>query len=129
MCAESQPRHIDVTLLIDLQEGEATTIKTGALKIGELIRGGNNGVRIRSTAKREIQQRHAANGTLFDHPRHFAVQPFVQQDSWNHRADSEAKVDHIFLAKLQRCASCNDLIDSPFNRFKIPQGPEDLATY
>src|SRR6516165_12610181 len=55
------------------------------------------------------------------------MQPFVQQDSWNERTDSEAKVDHIFLGKLQRRASCNDLINSPFNRFKIPQGPKDLA--
>src|SRR5262249_32009408 len=79
--AESESRHVDVTLLIDFQKGEATAIKTGPLKKGELIRRGNNGVCVRSTAKREIQQGHAANGALFDHPRHFAVQPFVEQDS------------------------------------------------
>src|SRR6516164_10566290 len=57
------------------------------------------------------------------------MQSFVQQDSWNHRTDSEAEVDHILLAKLKRRTPCNNFIDSPFDRFKIPQGPEDLATY
>src|SRR5262249_20513183 len=35
---ESQSRHVDVTLAINLQEGEATAIKTSPLKKGELIR-------------------------------------------------------------------------------------------
>jgi len=75
---ESQSRHVDVSLLIDLEEGEATAVKTGPLEKGELIRRGNDGVCVRSAPEGKIQQGHAADCTLFDDPGHVAVQPFVQ---------------------------------------------------
>jgi hypothetical protein len=77
--AESQSRHVDVSLLIDLEEGEAAAVKTGALKKGELIGEGTMASAFEAHPKAKFNKGIPPTAALFDDPRHFAVQPFVSK--------------------------------------------------
>jgi hypothetical protein len=78
---------------VDLQEGEQRRIEATTLEIGELIGRRHIGIGIRCAAELEIEQRHAADRALFDHPGHRAMLAFLHQDTRHIGRDAEADVD------------------------------------
>src|SRR4029077_8857717 len=98
-CRDVRPNaelgHIDGTALIDLQEGEKRHIEARPLEIGELVRRLENGLRVGSATKLEVEERHPSHGALFDDPGHRAMSAFLDENARDIGGNAEADIDRI----------------------------------
>ena len=95
---------------VDLQEGQQRRVEAAALEIGELVRRGHDRLGVGGAAELEVEQRHAADRALLDHPGHVAVPALLDQDARHVGRDAEADVDRIAVAQLLRDAPRDDLL-------------------
>ena len=78
-------------------------------------------------AELEVEQRHAADGALLDHPGHGPVTALLNEDPRHVGRNAKADVDRIAVAQLLRDAPGDDLGDVELRRLERRQRPKDLA--
>ena len=91
------------------------------------MRGRHDRLRVGGASELEIEQRHAPDGALFDHPGHGAVPTLLDQDPGHVRGNAEADVDRIAIAKFLGYPPCDDLGDIELRRLERRQRPKDFA--
>ncbi len=101
--------------------------KPDGLEVGELMRRGHDGLGIRGAAELEIEQRHAADRALLDHPGGLAVQALLDEDARHIGRDAEAEIDRPALLQLLRHAARDRLADPELHQGEARQRPEDFA--
>ena len=120
MRPDSEFGDVDGATLVDLQERKQRHVEARALKVSELVRGLDNRLGVGGAAELKIEQRHAANGALLDHPGHGAMPALFDQDPRHIGGDAEADVDGVPVAQLLRDPPRHDLGDVEFRRFERP---------
>ncbi len=105
-------------MAVDLQERQQRHVEAAALEIGELLRRRHDRLGVGGAAELEIEQRHAADRALFDHPGHGAVPAFFDQDARHVGGDAEADVDGVAVAQFLRDAAGDDLGDAERRRLE-----------
>ena len=91
---------VDRAVAVDLQEREQRHVEAAALEIGELVRRLHDRLGVGGAAELEVEQRHAADGALFDDPGHGAVPAFLDQDARHVGGNAEADVDRVAVAQF-----------------------------
>ena len=91
------------------------------------MRRGHDRLGVGGAAELEVEQRHAADRALFDHPRHLAVLAFLQKDAWHVGRDAEADVDGPAVRQFHGDAARDHLLDVEGGRAEGRERPEDLA--
>ena len=109
---------VDRAAAVDLQEREQRHVEARALEIGELVRRLDDRLGVGGAAELEVEQRHAADGALLDHPGHRAMPAFLDEDARHVGRDAEADVDRIAVAQLLRDAPGDDLGDIELRRLE-----------
>ena len=109
---------VDGALPVDLKEGQQRAIEAGALEVGELIGRGHDRLGIGRAAELEVEQRHAADRSLFDHPGDGAMLAFFDQDARHIGGNAKADIDGVAIAQLLRDAARDDFGDVEFRQFE-----------
>ena len=127
MRTEAELRHVHRTAAVDLQEREQRGVEARALEIGELVRRRHEGVGVGGAAEGEVEQRHAADGALFDDPGDLAVQALLEQDARHIGRDAEAEIDGAAGLKLLRDAPRDDLLDVELRHAETVERTDQFA--
>src|SRR5438132_1672360 len=122
-----QARHVDAAVRVDLQEREQAAVEAAPLEVGELVGGGDDGLRVGGTPELEPQQGHPTDRPLLDHPGHGVVQSLFQQDARDEGREAEAEVDGVAVAEFHGRAPREDLVRPPWDGLKRRQRPAQLA--
>ena len=127
MRARAELGDVDRALAVDLEEGQQRAIEAAALEVGELMGRGHHRLGVGGAAELEVEQRHAADGALFDHPGDRAVAAFLDEDARHVGRNAKADVDRVALAQLLGDAAGDDLGNVELRQFERRQRPEDFA--
>ena len=108
-----EARDVDAAVAVDLHERQQRAVEARTLEVGELLRRGHDRLGIGRAAELEVEQRHAAHGTLLDHPGDVAVAAFLEQHARHVGRDAEAEIDRPAGAQLLRHTARDHLVDAP----------------
>ena len=118
---------VDRAVTVDLQEREQRHVEAAALEIGELLRRRHDRLGVGGAAELEIEQRHAADRALFDHPGHRAVPAFLDQDARHVGGYAETDVDGVAVAQFLRDPARDHFGDAERRGLERRERTEDLA--
>ena len=126
MASCGQVVDVDVAVLVDLEERQHGPVESAALEQGELVDALHDGIGVLGDTEDEVEQRNAADGTLFDHPGDGSGEAFFDQDMRDEGRDPEAEVDGLTGTQFLGRAASNDLLEGE-GEGRGPSGPAQLT--